>query len=359
MSPIDPASAPLKVALLSYAYAPSLGGIESVSQLVADGLRSRGYEVRVVTSTPAVEGEPDPDGILRRPSSAKLLETLRWCDVVVQSNVSVWLAWPLVFNVVQRPWVVVNHTPISRPTGQRTLRDRLKIASLRGADVYSVSNYLRSVTVPTSGLMLNPYDVRSFHLGRPEDAAVVREDKLLFVGRITRAKGLDVLIEALSLLRRQGYTPRLSIAGEGLDKGAIEARIAELGMQSQIAWLGVLRGHELGRAMRQHRIAVVPSRPEPPEALPLVPIELIASGCVVIASRQGGLPESVGPCGILVPPEDPVALADAIRELLDDEQRRAQLLAQRDQHLKLFHPNTVLDRYEDAIRRAMHPSDAQ
>ena len=345
---------PLRIALLSYAYAPSLGGIESVSQLLVDGLRGRGHEVRVVTHTPAAAGGAAQEGVvLRRPSASSLLGTLRWCDVVVQSNVSVGLAWPLVLGVVRRPWVVVNHTPITRPAGQRTWRDRLKIASLRGARVYSVSQYLRSVTLEDSGLMLNPYDIQSFHLPHTADAGV-RENELLFVGRIVRAKGLDVLIEALHLLRKDGLRPRLSIAGDGPEKGTIEARIAELGLQDQIAWLGVLRGNRLGEVMREHQVAVVPSRPEPPEALPLVPIELIASGCVVIASRQGGLPESVGPCGLLVPPEDPAALAQAMRELLADEARRKSLLAMRDQHLEMFHPNTVLDRYEAAIREAMH-----
>ena len=96
----------------------------------------------------------------------------------------------------------------------------------------------------------------------------------------------------------------------------------------------------------------VPSRPEPPEALPLVPIEAIASGCVVIASRQGGLPESVGSCGLLVPPEDPAALAKAMRELLIDEALRHRLLEQREAHLTLFHPETVIARYEEAMRAA-------
>jgi glycogen(starch) synthase len=115
----------------------------------------------------------------------------------------------------------------------------------------------------------------------------------------------------------------------------------------------VLRGEALGRAMREHQVVVVPSRPEPPEALPLVPVESIASGCVVVASRQGGLPESVGSCGVLVPPEDPQALAQTVRELLSDEGLRRRLLDEREEHLRAFHPDTVLQRYETAMLKAM------
>ncbi len=345
------ADAPLKIALLSYAYAPGVGGIETVSQLLVKGLRARGHTVRVVTHTPASATAPETDReILRRPSGGELMSVLRWSDAVLQSNVSVGLAWPLVARVVHRPWVVVNHTAIARTTGEYSWRDRLKVASLAGARVYSVSQYLGSVTPRPTGVMFNPYDADSFHLPAPGEP---RDGELMFLGRVVRAKGLDVLVEALALLARDGLRPRLSIAGDGPERAGIEARIAELGLGPQITWLGVLRGKALGDALRRHRVVVVPSRPEPPEALPLVPVEALACGCVLIAARQGGLPESVGPCGLLVPPEDPVALAASVRELLSDEALQARLLAQRETHLAQFHPDTVIGRYEAALREAM------
>ena len=342
---------PARVALLSYAYAPSVGGIESVSRLVADGLRARNYEVRVVTQTPDEMARLLDPRIVRKPSMSRLWSILRWSDVVVQSNVSVNLAWPLTLRLIRRPWVAVNHTPIARPSGQKTMRDRLKLKSLWAADVYAVSDYLRSVTTERSRVIRNPYDSASFQL--PTQGTRLRKGELLFVGRIVRAKGLDVLVEALHLLRHEGFRPRLSVAGEGDERPKIEARIAELGMSDQITFLGVLRGAALGRAMQRHQIVVVPSRPEPPEALPLVPIEAIGSGCVVIASRQGGLPESVGACGLLVAPENPQALAEAIRRASSDETLRQELLSHRGAHLRQFDPGSVIDEYETAIERAM------
>jgi glycosyltransferase involved in cell wall biosynthesis len=340
----------MKIALLSYAFSPGVGGIETVSQLLVDGLRAKGHVVRVLTYTARPDGIAE-EGIVRHPSAGELLATLRWADAVVQSNVSMQLAWPLSLGLVRRPWVVVNHTPISRPSGERTWRDRLKLASLRRARVYAVSEYLRSVTLATSRVMRNPYDIASFHLGAAP-AAAARAHELLFVGRIVRAKGLDVLVEALHLLKQRGLQPHLSVAGDGDERAAIAARVVQLGLQDQVTWLGVLRGVQLGDAMRQHTVVVVPSRPEPPEALPLVPLEAVASGCVVIASRQGGLPESVGPCGLLVAPEDPQALADAIFELLATPELQQRLRDAAPAHLKPFHPETVVADYEAALREA-------
>lgn len=342
----------MKVALLSYAYAPSVGGIETVSRLLADGLRDRGHEVRVVTCIPAGGGDDADEHVIRCPATSTLLSTLRWADVVVQSNVSIGLAWPLVIGLISRPWIVVNHTPISRPSGERTWRDRLKLVSLGRARVYAVSEYLRSVTLASSRVIRNPYDATSFHPGSSNTPSP-RDRELLFVGRVVRAKGLDVLIEALALLKSEGFTPQLTVAGDGDERKKIQARSTELGVGNQITWMGVVRGAALGDAMRRHLVVVVPSRPEPPEALPLVPIESVACGCVMIASRQGGLPESVGPCGVLVEPEDARALADAIRNLLSDEASQKRYRSAIPQHLHNFHPDIVISEYEDAMREVM------
>lgn len=344
----------MKIVLLSYAFSPGVGGIETVSKLLVDGFRARGHEVIVVTHTPAAPRIAESDEhVLRRPSALKLLAALRWSDAVVQSNVSIGLAWPLELGMVKRPWVVVNHTPISRPSGKRTWRDHLKMASLARAHVYAVSEYLRSVTLKNSRIMRNPYDVTSFYTGAVSDM-VARDRELLFVGRVVRAKGLDVLIEALHLLKQRGQRFRLSIAGDGDERSMLEARVVQLGMSDQVEWLGIVKGKQLGDVMRRHVVVVLPSRPEPPEALPLVPLESIACGCLVIASRQGGLPESVGPCGLLVEPEDPEALADAIVKLLMSPEMQQRFLDAAPGHLRPFHPDAVIGDYEAAIHDAAH-----
>lgn len=342
----------MKIVLLSYAFSPGVGGIETVSKLLVNGFRARGHEVTVVTHTLTAPNSPESEKhVLRRPSALKLLAALRWSDAVVQSNVSIGLAWPLKLGLVKRPWIVVNHTPISRPSGERTWRDHLKMASLARAHVYAVSEYLRGVTLKSSRIMRNPYDNTAFYSG-PASNIAARDGELLFVGRVVRAKGLDILIEALYLLKQRGKRFRLSIAGDGDERSTLEARVIQLGMSDQVEWLGIVKGKQLGDVMRRHVVVVLPSRPEPPEALPLVPIESIACGCLVIASRQGGLPESVGPCGLLVKPEDPAALADAIVELLMSREMQYRFLDAAPGHLRPFHPDAVIGDYEAAIQDA-------
>ena len=78
---------------------------------------------------------------------------------------------------------------------------------------------------------------------------------------------------------------------------------------------------ELPALLRTADVFVVPSRW--PEPSPLTVGEALATGLPVIASRIGGIPEAVGDAGILVPPDDPAALAGALRGLIDDRARRA------------------------------------
>ena len=77
--------------------------------------------------------------------------------------------------------------------------------------------------------------------------------------------------------------------------------------------------------LRTADVFVVPSRW--PDPSPLTVGEALATGLPVIASRIGGIPEALGSAGILVPPDDPTALAVALRELIDDSGRRAVLAA--------------------------------
>jgi len=339
--------------LLSYVFPPSVGGIESVSGLLAGSLAERNYEVRVMTATPSDAGTSDDLAggyrLIREPGPFELYRQLRWSEVVLQSNLSLKLAWPLAYCSFPRPWIVVHHTPLTRPSGVMSSRDRIKLRALRKAKCYSVSSYLAASIPMPSEILFNPYDDALF---RPL-SGVQRDQPLMFLGRLTPAKGVDVLLRALARLKEEGFTPRLTVVGEGHHEHALRQLVMTLGLAEQVRFTGARRGVELARLLNSHQVLVVPSRPAPPEALGMVALEAIACGCVVIGAHQGGLPEAIGPCGVTFRSESDTDLALKIRQLLESPSRRAELLSYRDGFLQSFTRKTILDQYESAINQAI------
>jgi glycosyltransferase involved in cell wall biosynthesis len=139
------------------------------------------------------------------------------------------------------------------------------------------------------------------------------------VGRLVAHKGLDVLLEAFAHLAAPEVD--LLIAGDGPERPRLEALRDRLGLGVRVHLLGAVDGTSVASLYRGARLVACPSRWE---GLPLVCLEAMASGRAVVASRVDGIPDAVrdGETGLLVPPEDPVALAAALRTLLEDGPRR-------------------------------------
>jgi glycosyltransferase involved in cell wall biosynthesis/peptidoglycan/xylan/chitin deacetylase (PgdA/CDA1 family) len=140
------------------------------------------------------------------------------------------------------------------------------------------------------------------------------ENLLLWVGRMVPVKGLDVLISAASELRNRGLSYRLCLVGDGPLRPSVEAAVANRGLAERITFLGALRPEQLPDWYRAADVMVLPSRSE---GLPNVLRESLACGTPFVASDVGGIPEIARPGqDRLVPPEDPIALADALTETL-------------------------------------------
>ena len=97
----------MRILFSSHVFAPSVGGIEKVSELLAAEFVRQGHEVRLITQTEGSGPDEHLFAVYRRPSVAKLFKLLRWCDVCFHNNISLPRAWPLLF--VWRPWVVAHH----------------------------------------------------------------------------------------------------------------------------------------------------------------------------------------------------------------------------------------------------------
>lgn len=175
--------------------------------------------------------------------------------------------------------------------------------------------------------------VRVLHNGIPDLKVAGSESKseteakekavLMFHGRITPEKGLDVLVRALGKLKRDDYILRLAGQGKGTDVMPIIKDSRKYGVDKNIDWLGFVE--DVGAKIAGADIGIFPSRA--PEAFGLSLLEYMRQGKSVITTDSGAQTEIVtnGKEGIIVPAEDADALADAIASLLDNRDRAAEM----------------------------------
>lgn len=153
----------------------------------------------------------------------------------------------------------------------------------------------------------------------PHGPAAARDGSplLVCVGRLTRQKGQDVAVDALGLVADR--RARLRLVGTGPDAAAIAARAAAAGLADRVELAGTVP--DPAPHLRAADVVVVPSRWY---GLSLALLEAMSAGAAVVATRVSGASVLDG-AGVLVPPEDPAALAAAVDRLLADPGERARL----------------------------------
>ena len=140
--------------------------------------------------------------------------------------------------------------------------------------------------------------------------------RLLFVGRLAAVKGVPVLFRALQDLAPDHPDLHLTLIGDGPERRALEDQARAMGLSGMVDFVGYKGQAEVAQALRATDILVLPSFAE---GLPVVLMEALAARVPVLTTRIAGVGELVedGIRGRLVAPGDPVALGDALRELLD------------------------------------------
>ena len=225
----------------------------------------------------------------------------------------------------------------------------------------AVARCLSQGGVPDTAIRVVPSAVEPerLHPRRPRPAvraelgAAEHEDVLLAVASLHERKGLDVLLEALALLARDGRRPTLWIAGEGPRRGALETLAKQRGVAGQLRILG--RRGDVADLLGACDLFVMPSRRE---GLGVAALEAMALGRPVVASRAGGLAESVQHerTGLLVPPDDPEPLARALDRLLTDPVLRARLGAAGPERIReRFSAQAMIDGYERIYEEILAP----
>lgn len=170
-----------------------------------------------------------------------------------------------------------------------------------------------------------------------------------YVGELRALKGIFPLIEAIAALAEAGRPATLVMAGDGPDRPALVARIAELGLGEKVRLLGVQPARSV---FAKGRTVVVPSLAE---SLPYVVLEAAAAGRPLIATRVGGIPEIFGPTAwSLVPPGDSAALAVAMRAGIEEPAAADAEAMRRLAHVRSgFSLKAMTDSVEEAYRSAL------
>lgn len=336
----------MKILFTSYFFSPSLGGIETVSALLAPEFVRRGHEVVLVTKTREDDHiSSRPYQVVRAPGPLELIRLTRWCDILFQSNISLELSWPLLF--IHRPWVISHQTMLLHPVGHLSWRGRLKYFLFRYASHAAISHSIAD-SLPVSSIILgNPYSPETFKL----IPGIPRDREILYLGRLVSDKGVDLMLEAVAELRRRGFIIRMTVIGSGPELANLQALARRLQISTQVEFTGPKKGVELARAIHAHQNMIVPSRWAEPFGV--VVLEGIACGCAVIVSNTGGLPEAVGPCGVTFEPGNHLSLADAIQTALTQPGFRENLQRAAQSHLARFDPAVVAQGYLQLFERAL------
>ncbi|MCL4543886.1 MAG: glycosyltransferase family 4 protein [Chloroflexi bacterium] len=255
----------------------------------------------------------------------------------------------LVHQLTGIPFSFTAHAKDIYLTPQAALHHKMQMASF----VVTCTAYNQRYLTALAGASLQQRVYRIYHglnlrafpvLGTYAYARPVRP-LVLVVARLVEKKGLPDLLRACWLLCERGYDFDCRIVGEGVLRPNLERDIRELGLEDRVRLWGA-EAHE--RVIEMYRQAAVVALPSvigengDRDGIPNVLVEALYMGVPVVSTPVSGIPELItsGVNGLLCPPHDPEALADAIARLLDDPLLRDQLIRAGRQ--------TVLERFDMA-----------
>lgn len=335
--------------MTSRTYFPGYGGVPVYTRLLGRAFQDLGHEVRLFTSTPAAGYDDTKEHfkVIRDDKTWSCLKLARWCDVLLQVELSLGLIWP--FLLLNRPCFISHHTHFTGSQGTDLIR-RLHGWLASKCHPISVSEVLRAGWGGHGIVISNPYDDRLFH-----DSSQTRDIDLLFVGRLIPDKGCDVLLKALVRLGEWQMFPKLTVIGDNLKNTVSELpkwrhQAEKMGLDNQVRFLGERPAPEVAAAMRASRILVIPSTWQEPFGI--VGLEGLASGCQVIASIHGGLKEACGEFATYFENGNDESLATALKSCLN--QAHTPQSPGLTDHLRAHESKAIAERYIKHFMNVRH-----
>ncbi len=364
------ARTPLRILFVVDGRFPATGGAEMQARMLAAELLRAGHRVSVLA--PRIDGEhpvrESLDGLpvrrlgyprikglgavlLNLRYAAWLLRHQREFDAIhihMMHNLAGAAGW---LKPWLKPRIAVKvsgaaefHGGILDPGLRGQIKHRLLNFGASRLDVFQcISQHtlvmLRNAGYPSDRLHLvpNAVDARRFE---PAQAGRDGPLRVVFAGRHVPVKALDVLLRAWALVRAPEGS-QLVLAGDGPEHARLLALARELGIESRVQFPGMVR--DIPGLFREAQLYVQASHQE---GLPNSVLEAMAGALPVVATRVSGHEDVVrdGSTGLLVPPADPGALAQAMQTLVDSpEMRRRMGAAGREAVLAGYSPDRVLE----------------
>jgi len=377
----------MRVAVFSNAYLPTISGVVNSIRLFRKGLIEAGHEVHIFA--PEYEGYDDAEPYIFRFPALDLTDQLNVSIVVpiknliepalvgvkpalIHSQHPVWMgdlaaSFARALNI---PLVFTFHTQYEKYAQQYSLIAP-KLAGLITDEV--IRRYLRQcahVVVPTESiremLVINygieqgvtvvptPVDLTKFRDVQPDKVrsnfGLKEAEVLLFVGRLAREKGLDMLLRAFILIQELRPGVRLLLLGRGPYEEALKAEISKSGLKDFVIFAGAVPHEEVPNYYAAADLFVFPSTTE---TQGLVIIEAMAAGLPIVAVRAPGAVDVLTErCGVLTE-NTPEALAREVVDILGDSERQRELSEHARQAVERYSipgaTERMLDAYETAL----------
>ena len=334
----------LRLAVLVNLVPRKLGSLEGWLVGVAREARARHHTLDVFTNGPAhptflaaLAGAGGSwqalEPVLRRPVPG--VRRLRRYDVIElnlfgarsAAALLAYAAWPARVLFVERTSASITAPPSLLGRAKLWLLNQVTVPRLTG--LAGVSDYARDRTARWLGLdpsrrltIYNGVDTERFHWA-PHDRDPASPPTILVVAHLIPEKGIDILLRGFA--RLEDPTARLVIVGDGPQQAELRGLAQQLGIDTRTEFVGLR--DDVQSCLHAADVFVHPAIWA--EAFGWTIAEAMASGCPVVASRTGGIPELIedGESGLLVEPRDPEGIAAALNRLLASPELRQRLAA--------------------------------